>query len=259
VKIIIIEDEIPAATRLEKLISECVPDSEILGILDTVEDAVEWFQNNEHPDVVFSDIQLADGISFEIYEQVEVKSPIVFTTAYDQYAIKAFELNSIDYLLKPFTKAQLKKSFEKLSKAKINQTGESLFVSSLDLATLVKNTLAGKVNAYKQRFLISKGDILIPLPVIEVAYIFTEDKAVLIKTHEGENYFLNYSLDELEVQLDPSNFFRLNRQFITSLNAIGKISQYFNGKLKVDLKPTQEGEIIVSRAKTPVFKNWLEH
>lgn len=257
-KIIIIEDEIPAANRLEKLILECIPDANILEILDTVEDAVEWFQNNEHPDIVFSDIQLADGISFEIYEQVEVKSPIVFTTAYDQYAIKAFELNSIDYLLKPFTKEQLQKSFEKLSNAQPSQTGESLSVSSLDLTNIVQNALTGKGNSYKQRFLISKGDVLIPLPASEVAYIFTEDKAVLIKTHDGKNYFLNYSLDELEVQLDPSNFFRLNRQFITSLDAIAKISQYFNGKLKVDLKPTQEGEIIVSRAKTPVFKSWLE-
>lgn len=257
-KIIIIEDEIPAANRLEKLILECIPDAEILDTLDTVEDAVEWFQNNQHPDVVFSDIQLADGISFEIYEQVEVKSPIVFTTAYDQYAIKAFELNSIDYLLKPFTKEQLQKSFEKLNNSKANQNGTSLPVSSLDLTTIVQNILAGKGSAYKQRFLISKGDVLIPLPASDVAYIFTEDKAILIKTHDGKNYFLNYSLDELEVQLDPSNFFRLNRQFITSLNAIGKISQYFNGKLKVDLKPIQEGEIIVSRAKTPVFKNWLE-
>jgi DNA-binding LytR/AlgR family response regulator len=253
-KIIIIEDEIPAANRLEKLIIECRPSAEILEILDTVEDAVEWFNNNDQPDVVFSDIQLADGISFEIYEQVEVKCPIIFTTAYDQYAIKAFELNSIDYLLKPFTKEQLEKSFEKLEKTQIHQSVNS----SLDLTSIVQNALSGNGKSYKQRFLISKGDVLIPLASADVAYIFTEDKAVLIKAHDGKNYFLNKSLDDLEVQLDPNKFFRLNRQFITSLEAIGKISQYFNGKLKVDLKPTQEGEIIVSRAKTPVFKNWLE-
>jgi DNA-binding LytR/AlgR family response regulator len=255
VKIIIIEDEIPAANRLEKLILDCKPDAEILEILDTVEDAIEWFKNNDQPDLVFSDIQLADGISFEIYEQVEVKCPIIFTTAYDQYAIKAFELNSIDYLLKPFTKEQLEKSFEKLSKI---DPSPSTSVSSLDLTAIVQNALIGKGKSYKQRFLISKGDALIPLAASDVAYIFTEDKAVLIKAHDGKNYFLNNSLDEIEVQLDPSKFFRLNRQFITSMDAIGKISQYFNGKLKVDLKPNQEGEIIVSRAKTPVFKNWLE-
>lgn len=256
-KIIIIEDEIPAANRLEKLILECAPNAIILGILDTVEDAVEWFKNNEQPDVVFSDIQLADGISFEIYEQVDVKSPIIFTTAYDQYAIKSFELNSIDYLLKPFTKEKLKKSFEKLNKIQ-NSQSETSTLSNLNLTELLQDALIEKENSYKQRFLIAKGDALIPISTKDIAYIFTEDKAVLIKTRDGNNYFLNNSLDDIELQLDPNKFFRLNRQFITSLNAIEKISQYFNGKLKVNLKPIQEGEIIISRAKTPIFKNWLE-
>ena len=257
-KIIIIEDEIPAANRLKKLILDCVPDAQILEILDTVEEAIEWFKNNDEPDVVFSDIQLADGISFEIYEQVEVKCPIIFTTAYDQYAIKSFELNSIDYLLKPFTKEKLEKSFKKLRKIQFNKS-ENDSLSTLNFNTLLENALNGKDDIYKQRFLISKGDTLIPIATADIAYIFTEDKAVLIKTHDGKNYFLTNSLDDIELQLDPSMFFRLNRQFITSLDAIEKISQYFNGKLKVKLKPTQGGEIIVSRAKTPVFKNWLEH
>jgi DNA-binding LytR/AlgR family response regulator len=124
------------------------------------------------------------------------------------------------------------------------------------LSSIVKGVSSGLV--YKQRFLISKGDALIPVPTSGIAYIYTEDKAVMIKTIEGKSYFINYSLDELEAQLDPKDFFRLNRQFITSINAIAKISQYFNGKLKIELTPTQEGEVIVSRAKTPVFKNWLE-
>lgn len=256
-KIIIIEDEIPAANRLKRLILECVPEAKILEILDTVEDAIEWFINNDQPDVVFSDIQLADGISFEIYEQVEVKCPIIFTTAYDQYAIKSFELNSIDYLLKPFTKEKLEKSFEKLRKIQVDNS-ENDPLAHLKFNALLENALKGKDGIYKQRFLISKGDALIPIGTVDIAYIFTEDKAVLIKTHDGKNYFLNNSLDDIELQLDPSMFFRLNRQYITSLNAIEKISQYFNGKLKVNLKPIQEGEIIVSRAKTPVFKHWLE-
>jgi len=256
-KIIIIEDEIPAANRLKKLILDCVPEAQILEILDTVEDAIEWFKNNDEPDVVFSDIQLADGISFEIYDQVEVKCPIIFTTAYDQYAIKSFELNSIDYLLKPFTKEKLEKSFEKLRKIQFDQL-ENDPLSTLNFNALLENALNGKEGTYKQRFLISKGDTLIPVATADIAYIFTEDKAILIKTHDGKNYFLNNSLDDIELQIDPSMFFRLNRQFITSLDAIEKISQYFNGKLKVKLKPTQRGEIIVSRAKTPVFKNWLE-
>ncbi|MFT4900585.1 MAG: DNA-binding LytR/AlgR family response regulator [Flavobacteriales bacterium] len=251
-KILIIEDEIPAAKRLEKLIFECRPDAEILDVIDTVEDALEWFENNNDPDLVISDIQLADGISFEIYENVEIDCPIIFATAYDEYAIKAFELNSIDYLLKPFSKETLEKSFVKLEKL-IPSIGS---FEELDLSSIVKGVSSGLV--YKQRFLISKGDALIPVPTSGIAYIYTEDKAVMIKTIEGKSYFINYSLDELEAQLDPKDFFRLNRQFITSINAIAKISQYFNGKLKIELTPTQEGEVIVSRAKTPVFKNWLE-
>lgn len=251
-KILIIEDEIPAAKRLEKLIFECRPDSEILDVIDTVEDALEWFKNNDDPDLVISDIQLADGISFEIYENVEIDCPIIFATAYDEYAIKAFELNSIDYLLKPFSKETLEKSFVKFEKL----TPSVGSFEELDLSSIVKGVSSGLV--YKQRFLISKGDALIPVPTSEIAYIYTEDKAVMIKTIEGKSYFINYSLDELEAQLYPKDFFRLNRQFITSIKAIAKISQYFNGKLKIELAPAQEGDVIVSRAKTPVFKNWLE-
>ncbi len=251
-RILIIEDEIPAAKRLEKLILECKPEATILDVIDTVEDAVDWFENNDEPDLVISDIQLADGVSFEIYENLELECPIIFATAYDQYAIKAFELNSIDYLLKPFSKETLQKSFDKLDKMNPSSAG----LQELDLNSLIQKASTG--NTYKQRFLISKGDALIPISTSQIAYIYTEDKAVMIKTNDGKSYFLSYSLDELETQLDPSDFFRLNRQFITSINAIAKISQYFNGKLKVELNPTQEGEVIVSRAKTPVFKNWLE-
>lgn len=250
-KILIIEDEIPAATRLEKMILACRPDAEILEVIDTVEDAIDWFEHNDEPDVVFSDIQLADGVSFDVFEQIEVDCPVVFVTAYDEYAIKAFELNSIDYLLKPFTEEALEKSFKKLDK--LMASDESL---NVDFNTILSTVKGGK--PYKQRFLISKGDSLIPLNVSDIAYVYTEDKAVMIKTKSAKSYFINYSLDELESQLDPNDFFRLNRQFITSLSAIDKISQYFNGKLKIELDPKQEGEVIVSRAKTPLFKNWLE-
>ena len=252
-KILIIEDEIPAAKRLEKLIAEIRPEAEVIEVIDTVEDAIEWFAENDEPDLVISDIQLADGVSFQIYEELELECPIIFATAYDQYAIKAFELNSVDYLLKPFSKETLQKSFEKLDKLMPTAVPS---LQELDLSSLIQQVSNG--NTYKQRFLISKGDALIPVSTSQIAYIYTEDKAVMIKTIEGKSFFLNYSLDDLEAQLDPAQFFRLNRQFITSVNAIAKISQYFNGKLKIELNPTQEGEVIVSRAKTPVFKNWLE-
>lgn len=252
-RILIIEDEIPAAKRLEKLIAECKPEAEVIDVIDTVEDALEWFAENAEPDLVISDIQLADGVSFQIYEELELECPIIFATAYDQYAIKAFELNSIDYLLKPFSKETLQKSFDKLDKL----VAPVPSLQELDLSSLIQQASNGGAT-YKQRFLISKGDALIPVSTAQIAYIYTEDKAVMIKTIENKSFFLNYSLDDLDAQLDPSQFFRLNRQFITSINAIAKISQYFNGKLKIELNPTQEGEVIVSRAKTPVFKNWLE-
>lgn len=251
-KILILEDEIPAANRLKKLILECRPSAQIIEVIDTVEDALEWFKRNNHPDLIISDIQLADGVSFEIFEQLELKCPIVFATAFDQYAIKAFELNSIDYLLKPFSKETLEKSFDKLDKISLTNTS----LKELDLSSFVQQ-LSNRI-IYKQRFLIAKGDSLIPVSTEQISYIFTEDKAVLVKTNKGNNYFINYSLDDLEAQLDPKKFFRLNRQFIININAITKISQYFNGKLKIELSPPQESDVIVSRAKTPVFKNWLE-
>ncbi len=252
-EILIIEDEIPAAKRLEKLILECKPQAQILEVIDTVEDALEWFKINSEPDLIISDIQLADGVSFQIYEELDLECPIIFSTAYDQYAVKAFELNSIDYLLKPYSKNALQKSFDKLEKFSPNQNN---FLKKLDLNTLLNQV--SNENVYKQRFLISKADALIPISTDDIAYIYTEDKAVMIKTMENKSFFINYSLDDLEAQLDPLKFFRLNRQFITGVKAITKISQYFNGKLKIELSPIQNAKVIVSRAKTPVFKNWLE-
>jgi len=253
VRILIIEDEIPAAKRLENLIFECKPQAQILDLIDTVEDALEWFKVNDEPDLIISDIQLADGVSFQIYEELDLECPIIFSTAFDQYAIKAFELNSIDYLLKPYSKNTLQKSFNKLEKFLPFQHSS---LKELDISTLIHQV--SNENVYKQRFLISKADSLIPISTEDIAYIYTEDKAVMIKTMDNKSFFINYSLDDLEAQLDPTKFFRLNRQFITGVKSISKISQYFNGKLKIELSPVQEGNVIVSRAKTPVFKNWLE-
>ncbi len=252
-KILIIEDEIPAAKRLENLIADCRPEAQIIDVIASVEDALEWFKDREEPDLVISDIQLADGVSFQIYEELDLECPIIFSTAYDQYAIKAFELNCIDYLLKPYSKNDIQKSFDKLDKFLPIQQNS---LQELDIRTLINQVSQG--NVYKQRFLISKADALIPISIDEIAYIYTEDKAVMIKTFEDKSFFINYSLDDLEAQLDPTKFFRLNRQFITGVKGIAKISQYFNGKLKIELNPVQDGKVIVSRAKTPVFKNWLE-
>lgn len=246
-KALIIEDEAPAARRLEKMLVECDPDIKILGVLETVQEGIEWLESHSHPDVIFSDIQLADGISFLIYEKVLPTCPVIFVTAFDQFAIRAFEINSIDYLLKPFTKEQLEKSLNKLKQfGKPNQTG---------VKDLLDDIQSKKP---KQRFLISKGESLIPVNTSEIAYIFTEDKAVMIMTKDNKSYFINYSLDEVEHMVDEKQFFRLNRQIITHVDSIAKISNYFNGKLKVEVTPKFSSEIVISRAKAPVFKEWLE-
>ena len=247
-KVLIIEDEAPAARRLENLLKEVDPAIQILAVIESVEEGIEWLSKHPHPDAIFSDIQLADGISFIIFEKILPECPIVFVTAFDQYAIKAFEVNSVDYLLKPFSKEQLERSLERLKKFGGKEVEP-------DLRNLISDLVPRKP---KQRFLISKGDSLIPVNAADIAYVYTEDKAVMIRTFSDQSYFISYSLDEVEGQLDQDIFFRLNRQVITNLKAISKISNYFNGKLKVELKPNYQGELIVSRIKAPVFKAWLE-
>ncbi|MFT6745880.1 MAG: DNA-binding LytR/AlgR family response regulator [Glaciecola sp.] len=244
---LIIEDEAPAARKLRNILREIDPEIIVLDVLESVEEGTQYLLEQAHPDVIFCDIQLADGISFLIFEKVLPRCPVIFITAFDQYAVRAFEVNSIDYLLKPFSKEQLEKSLDKLE-GRISR-------ADLGIKELVSDLIPKKP---KQRFLISKGDSLIPINTDDIAYVYTEDKAVMIMTISGQSYFINYSLDEVELQLDENHFFRLNRQVISRLGSIEKISNYFNGKLKVELKPSFGGEILVSRVKAPVFKSWLE-
>lgn len=246
-KALIIEDEAPAARKLRNLLREIDAEVIVVDVLESVEEGTHYLKEQEHPDVIFCDIQLADGISFLIFEKVLPRCPVIFITAFDQYALRAFEVNSIDYLLKPISKEQLEKSMFKLE--------QRVFSASSDMKNLVADMLP---NQPKQRFLISKGDSLIPVNTQDIAYVYTEDKAVMIMTNTEQSYFINYSLDEVEQQLDENQFFRLNRQVIANLGAIEKISNYFNGKLKIELKPSFGGEILVSRVKAPTFKNWLE-
>jgi len=246
-KVLIIEDEAPAARKLRNFLREIDPEIIVLDVLESVEEGTQYLQDQPHPDVIFCDIQLADGISFLIFDKVLPRCPVIFITAFDQYAVRAFEVNSIDYILKPFSKEQLENSIEKLEYR----------VSKPDagITELVNDLIPKKP---KQRFLISKGDSLIPINSNDIAYVYTEDKAVMIMTILGQSYFINYSLDEVEQQLDENQFFRLNRQVISNLESIEKISNYFNGKLKIELKPSFGGEILVSRVKAPMFKSWLE-
>lgn len=249
-KTLIIEDELPASRRLKSLIEEISTEIEVLAVLDSIEESVKWLNDNPKPDLIFLDIQLADGLSFEIFEQVEVSSSIIFTTAFDDYTLQAFKVNSIDYLLKPIDKEELQKSIEKFEQLKTQFSKES------HIQDLLKYINSDKKD-YKSRFLVKFGDKLLSILSENIAYFYAEDKIVLLITLEGKKYAIDYTLDQLESLLNPSTFFRLNRKFIAHFQAIGQIHQYFKGKLKIDLIPKTEQEIIVSREKSPLFKKWL--
>jgi len=250
-RLFIIEDERPAARRLQQLIGECLPTARIEGVADSVEGSLNWFRENPPPDLVFMDIQLADGTSFEIFEGVAVESPVIFTTAYDEYTLKAFKVNSIDYLLKPVKKEELKEALEKWESLRAGYQAGQIPVNEL-----LQYLKSGR-KEYKKRFLVYVGDRIDVVEEQEIAYFFTEQKAVLLCTNGGKKYSVDHTLEELEQLLDPALFFRLNRQVISHLKAIKSIHQYFKGKLLVHLKPQELKEVVVSREKSPLFKQWL--
>lgn len=252
-KVLIIEDEAPAARRLRQMIAETDSSITVLDTIDSIEASVRWLQLYPMPDILFMDIQLADGLSFDIFNQVRINAPVIFTTAYDEYAIRAFEVNSIDYLLKPIEKAALERSIHKFKSMKqaFADSGTAGIESVLSSLQLHQKT-------YKSRFLVKLGEKLLSISTQEVAYFAAEDKIVLLFTHEGKKYPVDYSLDELESMLSPDHFFRINRQFIVHINAIAAIHNYFNGKLKLQINPPTTKETIISRDKAPLFKSWLD-
>ncbi|MNJ85361.1 Sensory transduction protein LytR [compost metagenome] len=245
--VLIIEDEKPNADRLKRLIHEAFPQFKILAVLECVGECIEWFQENEHPDVVMMDVRLSDGLSFEIFEKVEIKSPVIFTTAYDEYAVRAFKYNSIDYLLKPVDPKELQTAFEKLM-SQNSQTSPSL--------EGLLNFLQPKT--FRTRFLLPYKDGYKTLLVSDVAYFYSEFKITRVRLYNDSEEVVPHTLEELEQQLDPKLFFRANRQFIVHIDAIQQVHNHFNGKLKVDIKNNPETEIIVSREKAGLLKNWLD-
>lgn len=250
-KAVIIEDEKIAADLLKNLICQLDENIEVVTILQTVEDSVEWLSINQHPDILFVDIHLADGSSFSIFEKTEVKCPIVFTTAYDEYALKAFEVNSIDYLLKPINKDDLQRALNKYK----NLKGER---QEVDYKTLISRFLteAENINNYKEHFLVPERDKLVPLAAKDIAYIYIDLKLIKAVTFSGKVYYLNQNLDEMMNQLNPKMFFRANRQYIVSHEAIKDISIWFGNKISLNLTIPTEEKIIVSKARVAEFKNW---
>lgn len=252
---IIVEDELPAQELLRQLIAKLRPDWELDICLDSVEEAVSWLRGNPHPDVAFFDIQLSDGLSFEVLEQVDIQSMLVFTTAYDEYAIRAFKVNSIDYLLKPIKESELSQAIAKYE----DYTNKrfSSHNSAIDTAGILEAIRQSKVN-YRSRFLVTYGDTFVPLPVQSVAYMFTRNKLTYAVTFDGEQHFLDFSLDKLESQLDPDLFFRASRQFIVHVKAVRKVHSYFNGKLVLETHPPHQEKINISRQKARAFRDWLD-
>jgi two-component system response regulator LytT len=248
-KVVIIEDERIAAKNLEKLILEIEPDILVLAILSSVKLAVEWFSFN-HADLVFMDIQLSDGLSFKIFDQISFTSPVIFTTAYDQYAIKAFKSNGIDYLLKPIDSSELETAIKKF---------RTLTKNTADY-TLIKNLLEGiKPNLdYKQRFMVQAGNKIRSIPVIEIGYFYFLDKSVFLCTNDNHNYPTEYSLDKLEEMLDPDNFFRINRRMLVSIKSIIKISSLSKSRIQLEISPAFNEEVLVSFNKTHLFREWLD-
>lgn len=250
-KAVIIEDERLAADLLKNIIKQLDEDIEIITTLQTIEDSVEWLNNNEHPDIMFVDIHLADGSSFSIFEKTEVRCPIVFTTAYDEYALKAFEVNSIDYLLKPISKDDLQRALNKYK----NFKGDN---KDLDYKKFVNRFLSeGNVNNYKEYFLVPERDKLIPLAAKDIAYIYIDLRLIKAVTFSGKVHYLNQNLDEIMNQLNPKKFFRANRQYIVAHESIKDVSMWFGNKISLNLVIPTEEKIIVSKARVSEFKNWF--
>lgn len=257
-KAAIIEDEIPAGRLLYKMLSDLRPEWEIAVLPGSVEGAVKYFGQQAHPDILFLDIQLTDGLSFSFIEQAKPQSMIIFTTAYDEYAVRAFSVNSIDYLLKPINKERLTEAIEKFERL-TSQYGKASNVDSQnELLNLLQNmTNPGK--RYRTRFLISGEDKLYTLQVEDIAYFYSENKITFAVTKEGKEHIIDLSLDKLSEQLDPDVFFRTNRQTLVGIHAIQKIENYFVGKVVVQVKPPFKDKITISREKIPALKLWLNY
>ena len=249
INILIIEDEEPAANRLKKMVTELEPDAHVLENIVSVNSAIGWFNENPSPDLIFSDIQLSDGLSFDIFKNVEVQCPVIFITAYDQYAIDAFKVNSIDYLLKPIKKDDLQIAINKFKKLNRSE-------SPLDIHKVLEVFNQPKAG-YKTRFIVRYGEHIKTIKIEEAAYFYTEDKINFLTTNEGRRYTVDYNLDALESTLDPKTFFRINRQFIISINAINEMFSYSKSRVLVKLNPASKHETVVSTERSGDFKLWL--
>jgi DNA-binding LytR/AlgR family response regulator len=249
-RIIIIEDEAPAANRLIKLIQSLRDDVEIVKRLDSVESSVNYFKTSPQADLIFMDIQLADGLSFQIFESVEIQTPIIFTTAFDQYTLKAFKVNSVDYLLKPIDEKELEKSLDKYQQ--LHQKNKEGFSNKiLQLVEQINQT------KFKERILIKRGQQMSFIKTEQLAYSYADGKLCFAVDLSGNKYLLECNLTQLEEQLAPKQFFRINRNLLVNIDSIQKVHTWLGGRLKLELVPTTNIETVVSRERVNEFKDWL--
>jgi two-component system, LytTR family, response regulator LytT len=251
--ILVIEDEIEATKNILWLLQKTEPSAIVVGTIETVSEGIEWLKNNPQPDLIISDIQLADGISFEIFDEVKVQCPIIFATAYNEYALKAFEVHSIDYLLKPIDEKAIIKAFEKYKTLKIN----SFEYISEKIGNIFRQNPTTEPS-YRKSFLVRYREKMLPIKTESFTCSQTKEGLVYGKTMDDKSYVIENTLEELELQLPPNNFFRANRQFIVSRESIVEIEFYFNGRLLLKTKPVSSENILISKERVPVFKKWFE-
>jgi DNA-binding LytR/AlgR family response regulator len=251
-KVLIIEDEPHAATRLQKVLEQVDASIEVVDKIDSVKSAVIWFTSHPAPELIFMDIQLGDGLSFSIFEQVNIDCPVVFTTAYDEYALKAFKVNSIDYILKPVDPDDIRVTLEKLKRLSVSKQDTSFMLGN------IQNALQSLTRKTKSRFVVKIGEHLKTIAIEDILYFYSQDKATFCFTNEKRNVILDYTLDEIQELVDHERFFRINRKYLISENAFTDIVTHLNSRLKLTLKGSDDRDIVVSRERVQEFKLWLD-
>ncbi|UHG90490.1 LytR/AlgR family response regulator transcription factor [Spirosoma oryzicola] len=255
---LIVEDEELAVRKLQKLLHDVAPTLNIVGVTASIDDTVNWLEDRRtsgqpEPDLIFLDIELADGQSFEIFERTPVRSTVIFTTSYDEYALQAFKVNSIDYLLKPVQRDDLQRSLQKYEALR----GRPVDDPAQNIEKLLQQIQRQAPRDYRQRFLVRQGQRLLSVEVGEIAYFYTEDRYSFFSTHTGQKFLVDYTLDELADSLDPGRFFRINRGVLVTHQAVDQMQPYFGNRLALNLRPTFDKEALVSREKVSDFKTWM--
>ena len=254
IMVLIVEDELHAQKELTRLINNVCDDMEIIEYIDSVEDAVLWLESNKEPDLMFFDIQLADGISFEIFTKTNINAPVIFTTAYDEFAIKAFKVNSIDYLLKPVKQDELESAISKFRKQLEDNNSDS---GTFDI-TKLEELLSLNKPKFKSRFLSRIGDQILHIGINEISYFISEDNTSFIVTKGNKRYIIDYSLDNITAMVNPERFFRINRSTLATAESIKKINKYFNSRLHIELEPKTTNKQLISRVKVSDFLSWID-